>query len=85
MEEEKDLKKILLEQIDKEYELNKNLTNAICNVTNSIKTIFQFLIGGFVLIALVTVVSYFFSPQDYTWNIEGTGNTSTTTMEGSGK
>lgn len=80
--EEKDLKKILLEQIEKQYELNKQQTEAMCNIMNSIKTIFQCLIRGITLVAIITVASYFFSPQDFTWNIEDAENTTTTTIRG---
>ena len=72
---DKTKEEILYEQLNKQYELNKAQTNAICNVMNSIKSIFKYLIFGFVAVGIVVTISYFWSPDSYSIKVDGNENT----------
>ena len=80
-----DKEEILYEQLQKQYDINLKQTEALCNVMNSIKSIFKYLIVGSVIVAIVISISYFWSPQDLTWSINGDKNVSDSYVEGGDK
>ena len=80
-----DKEEILYEQLQKQYDINLKQTEALCNVMNSIKSIFKYLIVGAVLVSIVISISYFWSPQDLTWSINGDKNVSDSCVEGGDK
>ena len=80
-----DKEEILYEQLQKQYDINLKQTEALCNVMNSIKSIFKYLIVGSVIVAIVISISYFWSPQDLTWSINGDKNVSDSLVEGGDK
>ena len=71
-----DKEEILYEQLQKQYDINLKQTEALCNVVTSLKSVFKYLIIGFTIVAVVIGISYFWSPQDFTWNINGNNNVS---------
>ena len=79
-----DKEEILYEQLQKQYDINLKQTEALCNVMNSIKSIFKYLIVGAVIVSIVISISYFWSPQDFTWNINGDKNVSDSCVEKGG-
>ena len=80
-----DKEEILYEQLQKQYDINLKQTEALCNVMNSIKSIFKYLIVGSVIVAIVISISYFWSHQDLTWSINGDKNVSDSYVEGGDK
>ena len=80
-----DKEEILYNQLQKQYDINLKQTEALCNVMNSIKSIFKYLIFGAVLVSIVISISYFWSPQDLTWSINGDKNVSDSYVEGGDK
>lgn len=77
---DKNKEELLYEQLEKQYELNKKQTESLCNVMNSIKSIFKYMIIGFTVILTTIIISYFWSPQDYTYNVNGNQNATAETM-----
>ena len=69
-----DKEEILYEQLQKQYDINLKQTEALCNVMNSIKSIFKYLIVGSVIVAIVIAISYFWSPDSYSIKVDGDNN-----------
>ena len=65
-----DKEEILYEQLQKQYDINLKQTEALCNVMNSIKSIFKYLIIGSVIVAIVISISYFWSPDSYSIKVD---------------
>ena len=69
-----DKEEILYEQLQKQYDINLKQTEALCNVMNSIKSIFKYLIVGAVVVSIVISISYFWSPDSYSIKVDGDNN-----------
>ena len=65
---------VLYEQLQKQYDINLKQTEALCNVMNSIKSIFKYFIVGFTIVAVVFGISYFWSPDSYSVKVDGDNN-----------
>ena len=79
-----DKEEILYDQLQKQYDINLKQTEALCNVMNSIKSIFKYLIVGSVIVAIVISISYFFCFFYLTWSINGDKNVSDSCVEKGG-
>ena len=73
--EEKNTINILLDQLEKQHKLTSVLTNGLVKVSIGI-------LISVVIIAVFTVTSYFWCPQDWTSQVSGDNNTTTQTIGG---